>query len=355
MMISEENMIQEKANKAYRRTVNRIGLCLLVMLGLMSTVSLLSVSVESILSEFFGENIAHVVGGVVETICYMSYFVVPAILFYTMMGKHPTQPIRFRLKMPWTTPLLILSGIAVVLVFAQLNAWLLEWIGYESALGGWFDTRIDSPAAIVMYMTISFAPAIAEEFLFRGVIYGNLRPYGRGVAVIGSALLFALMHQTPDQIIYTFVAGIVLAWVYEVTGSIWGCTFLHLFNNLHSVIQTILLDLEDYWLAENIILFMDIAIYVLGAVSLVILFAVAWCHRDGSVETTNLQEGSSYRKSWFGAFPSDIDEDGAMLTTRNVHAVIRPFVSTPGMLIYIVLTAATILLMLISGLTGGII
>ena len=342
-------MTQLNANKAYRRTVNRLGHCLLIMLGLMSTISFIPAVLETIGTHIWGEGISLAISGVAETVCYMSYFIVPAGLFYVFMRKYPTRPIRFQMKMPWTTPLMIISGMAIILFFAQINAWTLEWIGYTSALGEWTTTRIDSPTAVVMYMTISFAPAIAEEFLFRGVVFGNLRPYGRGVAVIGSALLFALMHQTPDQIIYTFAAGIVLALIYDATGSIWCCTFLHLFNNLYSVLQTILLNLADQMLVGNIIFIADISIYVLGAVSLVILFAVAWYRHDRSAENAATQEGSSHTPSWFGTFPTRDDE-----YTHSVKAVIRPFVSTPGMLIYIILTTASVLLMLLTGLTGGV-
>ena len=350
-------MTQINASKAYKRTVNRLGLCLLVMLGLMSTVGFIPMLLESILAEWLGSNAVLVIGGVAETVCYMSYFIVPAILFYTLMGKYPTQPIRFKVKMPWTTPLMIISGMAIILFFAQINAWVLDLIGYESSLVGGFGEQIDSPAAIVMYMTISFAPAIAEEILFRGVVFGNLRPYGRGVAIMGSAVLFGLMHQTPEQIIYTIAAGIVLALVYEFTGSIWCCTFLHLFNNLYSVIQSVLFGLKDQLLAQNILLMMDIIIYVIGAVSLTILFAVAWHRSTVSTETAekaDKKEGRSPQGSWFGAYPSHTDENDVVVTTHSSQAVIRPFVTTPGMLIYIILTILTILLTLAEGFIGGI-
>jgi heme exporter protein D len=72
------------------------------------------------------------------------------------------------------------------------------------------------------------------------VIYGNLRRYGLWSATLVSALFFALMHQSISQILYTFAAGIVMALTYELTGSIWCSTFLHLFNNLYSVVQEVI-------------------------------------------------------------------------------------------------------------------
>ena len=50
------------------------------------------------------------------------------------------------------------------------------------------------------------------------------------------------MHQNAEQILYAFAAGILLGLIYERTGSIWNCTFLHLVNNFLSFAMSLAAD-----------------------------------------------------------------------------------------------------------------
>ena len=90
------------------------------------------------------------------------------------------------------------------------------------------------------FISIAIVPALCEEFLFRGCVLSNLLPYGKYTAIIASAILFSVMHGNFAQFFYTFIAGLVLGLVYVETGSIWPCTFIHLFNNFYSIIQQVI-------------------------------------------------------------------------------------------------------------------
>ena len=79
-------------------------------------------------------------------------------------------------------------------------------------------------------------PAVLEELFCRGALFSVLRPMGRRVAVLGSALLFALMHASPAQLPYALVAGILLALLYEGTGSLLFPILFHFGNNLLSLL-----------------------------------------------------------------------------------------------------------------------
>lgn len=73
---------------------------------------------------------------------------------------------------------------------------------------------------------------IAEELLFRQVIYkrvNNIAPVW--VAVVSSALLFGLYHGSLVQGIYAFIMGILLALVYEWTGSFIAPVIFHMVAN----------------------------------------------------------------------------------------------------------------------------
>ena len=62
---------------------------------------------------------------------------------------------------------------------------------------------------------------IAEELLFRGVVYKRLKLYfGVTPALIGSALIFGIMHVNLVQFLYAAVIGLFLAFVLEKTGDV---------------------------------------------------------------------------------------------------------------------------------------
>ncbi len=78
---------------------------------------------------------------------------------------------------------------------------------------------------------------IAEELLFRGVVYKRLKLYfGVTPALIGSALIFGIMHVNLVQFLYAAVIGLLLAFVLEKTGKLSMAVFFgHIAANLVAV------------------------------------------------------------------------------------------------------------------------
>lgn len=66
-----------------------------------------------------------------------------------------------------------------------------------------------------------------EELLFRGVGFSLLRPFGRAVAVAGSAAAFAAVHGLLEGFALIFLLGVGLAIMREVTGSVLPGFVLH--------------------------------------------------------------------------------------------------------------------------------
>lgn len=74
---------------------------------------------------------------------------------------------------------------------------------------------------------------IVEEIGFRGILLGGLlnsrcRPW---LAIIISAIVFALFHMSPLKIASTILFGIILGWLYWRTDSLILCIFIHVVNN----------------------------------------------------------------------------------------------------------------------------
>lgn len=89
------------------------------------------------------------------------------------------------------------------------------------------------------FLLVIVAP-VTEEPLFRGVILrGLLSRYRPAVAVALSAMLFALIHANPWQLISAFCLGVVFGWFFLRTGSLLLCVLAHAMSNGLSLVATL--------------------------------------------------------------------------------------------------------------------
>lgn len=80
---------------------------------------------------------------------------------------------------------------------------------------------------------------LAEEIVFRGVIYNRLKKYFPvWIAILTSAVLFGGYHGNLVQGIYGFLLGTVIAWLYEVTGNFRIPVMFHAFANISVFLMT---------------------------------------------------------------------------------------------------------------------
>ena len=69
---------------------------------------------------------------------------------------------------------------------------------------------------------------VAEEIFFRGYLYTGMRArWGVGWALAVSSLIFALIHLTPGVLPPLFIMGLLLAYLYERSDSLWPSILLH--------------------------------------------------------------------------------------------------------------------------------
>jgi membrane protease YdiL (CAAX protease family) len=71
-----------------------------------------------------------------------------------------------------------------------------------------------------------------EEVFFRGFVFAGLRrKWGWPKAAVASAALFALAHVAPTSILPIFVLGLIFAFLYQTSGSIWPGILMHILTN----------------------------------------------------------------------------------------------------------------------------
>ena len=84
------------------------------------------------------------------------------------------------------------------------------------------------------YAVICLLAPIGEELIFRGAVLRKLlewKPEHRWLMITFSAVLFAVAHMNPAQIIHPLLIGLLLGWMYERTGSIIPGVAYHWANN----------------------------------------------------------------------------------------------------------------------------
>jgi len=83
----------------------------------------------------------------------------------------------------------------------------------------------------ISLMAVLVAP-LTEEFFFRGLVQGVVRRcWGRGLAILVGALIFALLHANLYALPELLALGIVLGWTYERTRSLVAPVMVHCLHN----------------------------------------------------------------------------------------------------------------------------
>jgi membrane protease YdiL (CAAX protease family) len=246
-----------------RKLMNRLGTVLILNSVLIQTLG----GIPTLLTEFFWTEStpAQVANAdILYSLIYLFSFMFPVGIFALISRRLGPQPMRLSLRVDGATPLMIAAGMAVVTAAALVNSILFSWVDLTLLDAKDYDTPLKF---MLGFVSIALVPAVCEEFLFRGCVLSNLLPYGRTTAIVGSALLFALMHSNWPQYLYTFCAGIVLGAIYTVTGSIWPGMFLHLFNNFYSLILEAGASMFDERTYELVTLLSEAGILLAGLAS----------------------------------------------------------------------------------------
>lgn len=95
---------------------------------------------------------------------------------------------------------------------------------------------------LLTLFSVSVLPAVLEELLFRGVLLQPLRRYGDRLAILLSALMFALCHPTLPQAANAFLMGLCLGVFAVRSGSLVVPMLIHLLYNASACIVTLFSD-----------------------------------------------------------------------------------------------------------------
>lgn len=128
----------------------------------------------------------------------------------------------------------LLTGLLAFSVSLGFNA-LFELTGFAGSSQTYQEVAdrqygVAFAAGLVLYGLIS---PLAEEVVFRGVIYNRLRRlYNPAIGILASGLLFGAFHGNLVQGVYGACLGMLMAWLYERSGRFGTPLLFHAVANL---------------------------------------------------------------------------------------------------------------------------
>lgn len=256
----------------YKKLNNRIGAAMMFFLLFFNVFSV----IYTIIGEIDGGKSLYIFNEIMWGAMYMASFMLPVLVFYSNLKrkKEPKPQMLLEIRLSKRLPLYILAGLGLNFVASYINSIIVAPFGvyeYMESIMPAVEGEYYLYDLVLETIGTAIVPAFCEEFLFRGLILASLLPYGKKPAIIGSALLFALMHQNPAQIVYTFVAGLILGYIAAESESIWGGIILHFINNFVSVIQSALYRILPEAGADLVSSIIILAVIAVGAVATVVL------------------------------------------------------------------------------------
>jgi membrane protease YdiL (CAAX protease family) len=135
---------------------------------------------------------------------------------------------------PWVFLIAPATVMTMWLVFGGLQAlgymkWM-ESLGVEAVQDSvkLLQTATDPMVLILMAVAAVLVAPVSEELVFRGYLYPAAKRFaGPWMAAICSGLVFAAAHGSLAALLPLFIFGVVLAVLYEKTGSIWAPVAVH--------------------------------------------------------------------------------------------------------------------------------
>ena len=193
--------------------------------------------------------------------------------------------VRRRTGQPWSEifplqpfqPTLLAPLLVMVLGFSITGSEVDNLVRFSLPIPGVFKEilrELVRPDFLSLAYIALLAP-VFEELLFRGIILqGFLHHYSYPKAILSSAVLFAAFHLNPIQFFPALGTGLILAWLFVRTRSLWPCMLVHALTNSIVWIMSVLLPLRiPGYMPANLLLdrveFQPLWFDVLGVLSLV--------------------------------------------------------------------------------------
>jgi uncharacterized protein len=191
-----------------------------------------------------GRSVPEAADGVLDKITDPPLFLLAAAISQLAVGIAAIVPALlspegFRRRVGFVAPavnpgsfiVLVLSVYFPTAIGLALAHWLVKYLPADETVAQMY-AKLTWTWAVPFVLFIAFAPGFFEEMLFRGYIQRRLeRRWGPAVAITIASLMFALMHITPQVVVFAFPVGLWFGFIAWRTGSIWPTVAAHALVN----------------------------------------------------------------------------------------------------------------------------
>ncbi len=170
-------------------------------------------------------------------------FLLPALTFAHLTHPQPAHYLGLRQpgkKIQWLLAVLVMAGAMPVLIGIENLMGMIDFgadaKAAQAANDNVFHALMKMPSFLNMLavlFVVAVIPAIGEEFFFRGIFMRFARKRSRNMIfpILFSAAIFSFSHANINGYISIFLAGVLLAVIYNLTGSLWCSIVGHFFFN----------------------------------------------------------------------------------------------------------------------------
>lgn len=169
-------------------------------------------------------------------------FIIPGII-YLITSERPTKEIlRLNKINKKSIGIIILISFFVQPVMSFLS--LISSFFFNNDVAEMVN-EISSTNYLSLLLLIAVLPSISEELTIRGIVLSGYDKKNKYLASIVTGLFFGILHLNPQQFLYTFALGFILALVVRITNSIFASILMHFIINGTSITVTKLMYLME--------------------------------------------------------------------------------------------------------------
>lgn len=139
----------------------------------------------------------------------------------------------------WAPPVIWFSVIILAIATGQFLNDLINGLHLNDLFTGYSEVSeqaFSGQPVGLMILVVGIIGPICEELMFRGIVFHRLKDWVKPqVAIAISALLFGIYHGNVVQFFYATCMGVMLAVIYDKTGTLWISIVAHIAANLWSL------------------------------------------------------------------------------------------------------------------------
>jgi len=191
-------------------------------------------------------NIAFAARDIIGLIGYDNYkvfaqyiiFLIPVIIYLIITRESPKKVFSIN-KISFVD---IMLSIVIAFLAHPVAGFFSQLTGlfFENPVEQALEVLQSTPFPMLLFM-MAITPSICEEAVTRGIFLHGYKKTNMLVACLANGVVFSMLHLDLQQSLYTFVLGVIFAFMVRVTNSIWSSVLCHFtFNSISLGAQQLL-------------------------------------------------------------------------------------------------------------------